>query len=189
MPDPLESEPDPDLVSRARSGHADAFRILVERHQDKLYSAVLRFCGDATDAEDILQRAFVNAWRKLPDFQGDSAFSTWMFRIAFNQAVSFRREGARHRRPSLDATDGEGRGIEPAVHSDPSDGPVADDERRRVLRALDALDPGDRGILVLKDLEDKPYAEIAEILGIPVGTVRSRLFRARQALKEILKSA
>jgi RNA polymerase sigma-70 factor (ECF subfamily) len=161
---------DRDLVERARRGDADAFGLLVVRHQDRLYTAVLRFCGDAEDARDIVQRAFINAWRRLDSFKGDSAFSTWMYRIAFNESVSHRREGGRRRPVQMPET-----GVDP------------EDDRRVVQQALELLDPEERKILILKELEDRSYDDIAAILGIPKGTVRSRLFRARESLRERLK--
>lgn len=187
MADPLASLNDRQLVERAQKGDAEAFRILVERHQDRIYNAVLRFCGHAEDAFDICQRAFINAFRKLSDFKGDSAFSTWMYRIAFNQSVSFRREGGKTKPVSLQGRDDEPV-VEPAVEADPGGRLETDDNRRKVQQALQQLDPGDRQIIVLKDLEDRSYDEIARILDIPKGTVRSRLFRARQELKERLKA-
>jgi RNA polymerase sigma-70 factor (ECF subfamily) len=173
---------DRDLVERARRGDADAFGLLVVRHQDRLYTAVLRFCGDAEDARDIVQRAFINAWRRLDSFKGDSAFSTWMYRIAFNESVSHRRDGGRRRPVQMPET-----GVDPADDRRPGDGLDREDDRRVVQQALDLLDPEERKILILKELEDRSYDDIAAILGIPKGTVRSRLFRARESLRERLK--
>jgi len=189
---PPEVPGDRDLIERARRGDRDAFGMLVVRHQDRIYTAVLRFCGDEEDARDIAQRAFVNAWRRLDSFKGDSAFSTWMYRIAFNESVSFRREGGRRRVVPLQGRDGEA-GPEPADDRRPGDRLEVEESRRQVQEALNQLDPEERKILILKELEDRSYDEIAEILEIPKGTVRSRLFRARDALREklrvLLKSA
>jgi len=183
---PSEVPGDRDLVERARRGDGDAFGMLVVRHQDRIYTAVLRFCGDAEDARDIVQRAFLNAWRRLASFKGDSAFSTWMYRIAFNESVSFRREGGRRKLVSLQGRDGEP-GPEPADDRRPGDRLDSDENRRKVQEALNLLDPEERKILILKELDDRSYDEIAEILEIPKGTVRSRLFRAREALREKLR--
>jgi RNA polymerase sigma-70 factor (ECF subfamily) len=170
---------DRELLERARRGDGDAFGLLVVRHQDRIYTAVLRFCGDAEDARDIVQRAFLNAWRRIDSFKGDSAFSTWMYRIAFNESVSFRREGGRLRQVEP--------GAEPADDRRPGDRLDSDENRAKVQEALGRLDPDDRKIIILKELDERSYDEIAEILEIPKGTVRSRLFRAREALREELK--
>lgn len=178
--------PDRELVDRARRGDRDAFGTLVVRHQDRLYTAVLRFCGDAEDARDIVQRAFVNAWRRLESFKGDSAFSTWMYRIAFNESVSFRREGGRRKHVSLSGDDADSR-PEPTDDRRPADRLESSESCAQVQEALNQLDPEERKILILKELEDRSYDDIADILGIPKGTVRSRLFRAREALRERLR--
>src|SRR5437660_8274976 len=87
--------PDRELVLLCQKSNPDAFTELVFRHQDRIYTAISRFCGNAEDASDITQRAFINAFRKITEFKGDAAFSTWIYRIAFNQAISFRRENKR----------------------------------------------------------------------------------------------
>jgi RNA polymerase sigma-70 factor, ECF subfamily len=180
---PGDAPSDRDLVQRARQGDRDAFGLLVVRHQDRIYTAVLRFCGDAEDARDIVQRAFINAWRRLDSFKGDSAFSTWMYRIAFNESVSFRREGGRKRGVSLDGA----KAVEPADDRGPGDRMESVEAQGKVQEALNRLDPEERKILILKELEDRSYDEIAEILEVPKGTVRSRLFRARESLRGALK--
>ncbi|HEY3226945.1 MAG TPA: sigma-70 family RNA polymerase sigma factor [Planctomycetota bacterium] len=177
---------DRDLVERSRRGDGEAFGRLVERHQDRIYTAVLRFCGDPEDARDIVQRAFINAWRRLEAFKGDCAFSTWMYRIAFNESVSFRREGGRRKLVPIQGRDEEPV-AEPVDDRRPSERMEVEEGRRKVQEALNLLDPGERKILILKELEERSYDEIAEILEIPKGTVRSRLFRAREALREKLK--
>lgn len=183
----LREKPDRELVSAAQQGGADAFNELVRRHQDRVYTAVTRFCGNAEDAADIVQRAFVNAWRKIADFQNDSAFFTWLYRIAFNQAISFKREG---RRPmaSIEGGREDGPSLEPAAEQDPAGRLESEETQKKVQQALDGLEAGDRQIILLKDLQGHSYDEIAAVLGIPKGTVRSRLHRARLELKERLKS-
>jgi RNA polymerase sigma-70 factor, ECF subfamily len=178
--------PDRELVERARKGDGDAFGLLVVRHQDRIYTAVLRFCGDADDARDIVQRAFLNAWRRLDSFKGDAAFSTWMYRIAFNESVSFRRESGRRRLVPLQGPDGES-GPEPADDRRPGDRLESAEARGQVQQALTLLDPDERKIIILKELDGRSYDEIAEIMDIPKGTVRSRLFRAREVLRDKLR--
>jgi RNA polymerase sigma-70 factor (ECF subfamily) len=179
---------DRDLVRRAQRGDLDAFNRLVTRHQDKIFNAVFRFCGNYEDACDITQRAFINAFRKVAEFEGDSAFTTWMYRIAFNQSVSFRRETGRQRSVSLFGKDDE-MVVEPAVPPAHDERMESQENQRKVQQALNQLDDDDRRIIVLKDLEDRSYDDIAAILDIPKGTVRSRLHRARLALKEKLKAS
>ncbi|MBI2899077.1 MAG: sigma-70 family RNA polymerase sigma factor [Planctomycetes bacterium] len=181
------ADSDRELVRRAQDGDPDAFNELVLRHQEKIFNAVYRFCSHWEDACDITQRAFVNAFRKIGEFKGDSAFTTWMYRIAFNQSVSFRRETGRQKTVSLTSKDDE-MVREPAFEHNPSERLETDDSRRKVQQALAALDDDDRKIIVLKDLQGYSYDEIAAILDIPKGTVRSRLHRARLALKTKLKS-
>jgi len=183
----IENLDDRQLVQKAQQGDGEAFRILVVRHQDRIFNAVLRFCGNHEDACDITQKAFINAFRKMSEFKGDSAFSTWMYRIAFNLSVSFRRDAGRQRIVSIHGKDDELL-IEPAVDRPPGERMENEDNQRKVQEALNGLDPDDRKIIVLKELEERSYDDIASILGIPKGTVRSRLFRARIALKERLKA-
>ena len=182
----LKELPDRELVVRCQRLEADAFNELVVRHQDRVYAAVVRFCGNAEDALDIVQRAFINAFRKIGDFKNDSAFSTWIYRIAFNPAISFRRE---NRRPavSIHSKDDEGLVAEPAEERPPGEAMESEETRAKVQRALELLAEEDRQIIILKDLQGHSYDEIAEILAIPKGTVRSRLHRARLDLKEKLK--
>lgn len=178
--------PDRELVARCQLGEADAFNELVGRHQDRVYAAVTRFCGNGEDAADVVQRAFINAYRKISEFKGDAAFSTWIYRIAFNQAISFRRE---NRRPSvsLHAKDEDGLIAEPVDERAPGESMETEETRKKVQQALERLEEEDRQIIILKDLQGHSYDEIAAILQIPKGTVRSRLHRARMELKEKLK--
>jgi len=179
---PSDLPADRELVDRARRGDGDAFGLLVVRHQDRIYTAVLRFCGDAEDARDIVQRAFLNAWRRLESFKGDAAFSTWMYRIAFNESVSFRREGGRRRLAPLTES-----APEPADDRRPGDRLDSAEARGQVQQALSLLDPDERKIIILKELDGRSYDEISEIMEIPKGTVRSRLFRAREVLRDKLR--
>ena len=178
--------PDGELVRRCQGGEGQAFNELVVRHQDKIYNLLCRFCGNAEDAGDVSQRTFINAFRKIAEFKGDSAFSTWIYRIAFNQAVSFRRE-QKHRPVSLTQKEEEPL-HEPADERAPEEGLESDETRRKVQQALALLDEADRRVILLKDIQGCSYDEIADALRIPKGTVRSRLHRARLELKAKLKS-
>lgn len=182
----LRELPDRELVERCKRSESGAFDELVARHQDRIYTAVTRFCGNPEDAADIVQRAFINAFRKIQEFAGDSAFSTWVYRIAFNQAISFRREN-RRTTVSIYAKDDE-KAVEPAVESNPSEKLEGEETQKKVQQALETLEEGDRQIILLKDLQGHSYDDIAAIMQIPKGTVRSRLHRARLELKSRLKS-
>ena len=178
--------PDRELVARCQLGEADAFNELVGRHQDRVYAAVTRFCGNGEDAADVVQRAFINAYRKISEFKGDAAFSTWIYRIAFNQAISFRRE---NKRPAVSIySKDDDKVVEPAVDTNPTEKLEGEETQKKVQQALEQLEEGDRQIILLKDLQGHSYDEIAGIMQIPKGTVRSRLHRARLELKSKLKS-
>lgn len=183
----LRDLPDRELVRRCQAGEPQAFNELVSRHQDKIYNLAFRFCGNREDAGDITQRAFINAFRKIHDFKGDAAFSTWIYRIVFNQAVSFRREH-KHDAVSLYSSRDEEMMVEPSEDRNPTEGMESEETRRKVQQALDLLEEADRKIILLKDLQGNSYDEIAAIMGVPKGTVRSRLHRARLELKAKLKS-
>jgi len=180
----VKSRPDDDLglVAAARSGDLEAFGELVRRYQDRLCATLHRLTGRPEDARDLVQDAFLRAYQKLGRFHGESGFYTWIYRIAVNLALSDRRRGKGSIRISLD-------GIDPADPSgviDPS-GPLETAERDALIHsALQALPPDHRAVVVMKDLDGLRYEEIAKMLGVPVGTVRSRLHRARAELRERL---
>ncbi len=188
---------DRDLVGRAQAGDREAFDTLLLRHQDTIFNAVLKLVGDHHRALDVAQEVFLRAFRALGRFKGDSAFSTWLYRIALNLCAT---ERARRRRPlearmlSLDApspADGDGRrpDLEPEDRrgSNPGDDVMSVECHEHVQRAIDSLEEEFRSVVVLRDLCDLSYEEMAEILGCPIGTVRSRLHRARLRLEEALR--
>ena len=181
---------DRDLIRQSRAGAAEAFGVLVERHQDRLYAALFRMLGSADEAREAAQDAFVHAYQKLHTFQGNSAFSTWLFRIAVNAAFSRKRRSKRYL-TTLDGARGES-GHELADHracADPSQSIEQSETQRIVREALASLHEDYRTALVLKEMEGLRYEEIAEIVGIPIGTVRSRIHRARNELREKLRIA
>lgn len=180
------------LVRSAAGGRPEAFDALVLRHQDRLYGIVHRLVGDPEKAMDLVQETFLKAWRGLPSFEGGSAFFTWLYRIARNVVTSAARyEGVRPKiRVALHGADEDGGSMEiEAADAGPELRLSADERRSLVLGAIAALPPDFREIVVLRDMEDRAYEEIADLLEIPVGTVRSRLHRARMELKERLKHA
>ena len=179
--------PDADLVRRCQAGDRASFDPLVLRHQDRIYNALLRFTGDRDRAGDIAQKAFLNAFLKIRDFQGDAAFGTWLYRIAFNLAVSEFRGRPRERRLAFGEEE-DGGMPEPAGNGPaPGDRLATAETQRAVQEAIRGLDEEFREAVVLRDIEGLSYEEIASVLGIAIGTVRSRLHRARELLKERLK--
>ena len=176
---------DIELVQAALGGDKEAFGQLVVRYQDRVFNTLVRVLGNREDAGDIVQDAFVQAYVKLDSFRGDARFYTWLYRIAMNLALSHRRR----RKPteSLDETK-TNIGDEPAAQYPTAAEQLIARERAALLQqALLKLNVEHRQILALRELEACSYEEIAEILELPVGTVRSRLFRARLQLKEQLQ--
>jgi RNA polymerase sigma-70 factor (ECF subfamily) len=179
---------DDDLIRAGRSGNTEAFGALVGRYQGRLYPTVLRLTGCADEAQDLLQEAFLRAYRNFDRFQGDSSFYTWIYRIAVNLALS----GRRRRRIRTLRLGEEHQGHVVALPRDPrGDDPAAPLERAEreqvIQEALNALAPDYRSVIVLKEFDGLAYDEISAVLGIPIGTVRSRLHRARCELRDQLR--
>lgn len=166
-----------------------AFRMLIVRHQDRMHKLVSGYTKDPLEAEDVTQEVFVKVFKKLEGFQGDSAFFTWLYRIAVNTAIDW--TGKKKRRPvhlSEDLTSLEGQRSSTERSPDAPDAGMLLDERARVTRQiLEELTPQYRAVLVLREFEDLSYLEIAETLECSLGTVESRLFRARAQFRGILE--
>lgn len=176
---------DAQIIAEVRQGKTAAFNELVLKYQDRLLNAVVYISGGREEAEDVVQDAFVQAFVKLNSFGGNSAFFTWLYRIAINAAISRRRK--RKGDSSIDARL-EQRGEEPADDEEGAEDRVLREERAsQVQTALAALSEEHRTILVLREMEDCDYDEIAAIIDVPVGTVRSRLHRARLQMREQLE--
>ena len=192
------SEVDPtdlEAVTRAAKGDHEAFRVLVERYQDRAYGLALRVMRDEEQARDVLQDAFLKAYRSLDRFEGRSSFYTWFYRVVMNLCID-----AKRRRPAgrmvewdeahaLETPIGTGLdAVDPARHQ--SEGPAGDLERaelRETLqRAIEKLPDDARQTLVLREVDGLTYSEIAKLLGIPKGTVMSRLHHARRRLRALL---
>ncbi|MDH7599015.1 MAG: sigma-70 family RNA polymerase sigma factor [Sedimentisphaerales bacterium] len=185
------------LLARCRQGDVAAMETLVLRYQDRLYNAILRICGDPEDAAELTQDTFVKVIEALDRFRGKSSFYTWAFRIAINLALNHCQRRRRIGQRSLDADEDQGRSEASErlrdLLSDPGSADpavVAQDRELQVLarRALLELDEQQRVMIVLRDIEGMSYAQIAEVLDIELGTVRSRLSRAREALRRVLES-
>lgn len=182
---------DTDLVNQCRRGDSSAFGGLVARYQDRVFNACLRLCGNRNDAEEFAQEAFVKAYVSLDRFDGRASFYTWLFRIAVNLTISAHRKARPGPMVSMQAriADGDGQSLADRMEGNgemPHDRCVSNEREVAVAKALAALDEEQKSVIVLRDIEALGYTEIAEILGVPTGTVKSRLHRARLALRELL---
>lgn len=178
---------DTDLITSALDGDRAAFGDLVRRYQDRLYHSVFHICGAAEDAQDIVQDAFVQAFVKLASFQRQSAFYTWLYRIALNLLISRQRRA----RPAMSLDAQRQSGGEPVDGREQAVATTMEQQDRvmQVQAALLALDENQRRVLVLREMEGWSYDTIAELLELPVGTVRSRLHRARMEMRSLLQAA
>jgi RNA polymerase sigma-70 factor (ECF subfamily) len=180
-----EAISDAECVRKLQRGETDAFETLIRRHQKTIFNLAYRMLGDYDEAAEISQETFLSAYRAIDNFRGDANFSTWLYRIALNHATTRRKSLNTRQQRSVPIEN-----TEPA--SDPHPGPAESMEkkeiRQRVQQALNKLDPEDAAVILLRDLQDVPYEEVARVLEIPIGTVKSRLHRARQALKSELAS-
>jgi RNA polymerase sigma-70 factor, ECF subfamily len=172
---------DAECVRRVQQGDTDCFEILVRRHQKAIFNLVYRLLGDYDEAAEISQEVFLSAFKSIHQFRGDANFSTWLYRIGLNHASTRRKSlnTAQRHHTSLD-------GMEVSSDGDPAKNVEQKETQRRVQEALNRLDPDDARIILLRDLQDVTYEDVAEMLDIPVGTVKSRLHRARQALRVCL---
>ena len=164
------------LIERARAGDTAAFRVLVGQHRERAYALALRLTGAPADAEEVAQDAFLKAWRALPGFRGEARFGTWLHRIVARLALDRRErlvERARRETPAAEAPEI----VDLAV-------PEADDPGPRLTRLLDRLPERARAAVVLYYYEDRSVAEVARTLGVPEGTVKTLLSRARVTLRE-----
>ncbi len=169
------------LIERSRNGDLDAFDRLVTAHQDRIFHAAYRITGNAEDAHDAAQETFVKAFRALPRYRHAAAFGTWLHRIAVNTALDIVRRRPQTPPAPLDDV------VLPATAHNPDSEAERREVQRRVHQALQRLSPDHRVVVVLRDLQGMAYEEIAAVLRIPVGTVRSRLSRARDALRGLLR--
>ncbi len=186
----LVSEDDRDAVRRVQAGDTEAFEPLVEKYKRKVFRLAYQVLRDQEEALDVAQEAFVKAFRALPAFKGDSAFYTWLFRITMNVALDRKRQRAT-RVKSLgtdDVTPEEWERTATSTDPDPEDVASGAERRERIRKGLDSLSEHHRTIIILSDIEGLQYREIAEVLGIPMGTVMSRLHHARKRLREVLGS-
>ncbi len=196
----LEAAREAEWLRKAQKGDRAAYGQIVVAYQDRLYNAVLRVVGDHEEARELTQEAFTRGLMKLDSFRGDASPYTWLFRIAVNLAISQLRKVHRHRVFSLSSSNGNGRhdtsddqasNLMDALARDRAQLPPQELERReqneQVLAALGRLDAEYRAVLVMRDIEGFDYQQMADVLDLPLGTLKSRLFRARLALRDELK--
>lgn len=175
---------DGELIERVRNGETRLFAELMHRHQDAVYGMALRFVGSRTDAEDVAQEVFLRAYRGIEGFKGDAKLSTWLYRITFNLCADWlrRNRGPGRAVASIDKPD-----MLADERVDLEKGLVVSEERERVRRALDGLEGIYRGVILLLYYQKMSYDQIAEILGVPLKTVETRLYRARKMLRKALE--
>ncbi|MEV5374755.1 RNA polymerase sigma factor SigM [Streptomyces nondiastaticus] len=175
---------DADLLARHVAGDPDAFGVIVRRHRDRLWAVALRTLGDREEAADAVQDALVSAYRAAHTFRGQSAVTTWLHRITVNACLDRARKAASRRTAPLAETERLDQLIEP--HESAAAPAERGDLHRELLQALSTLPPDQRAALVLVDMQGYPVAEAAEVLDVPVGTVKSRCARGRARLLPIL---
>lgn len=191
---PLASLPDDELVERARRRDVAAFEELIARHEEKVYRLAMRFVRNETDAREILQETFLSAWRNLESFQGRAQFASWIHRVAVNAALMLLRSQRRHPQVAVEDVEPEAlgeaaqqAGATLAAATDwsrrPDDHFQSEELRRHIQTAVDALPESQRAVFLLRDVDGLSTDETAELLGVTVPTIKTRLHRARLALR------
>lgn len=185
------------LIEQCRQGDSAAIERLVLKYQNRIYNVVLKICADPDDAAELTQETFVKVIENLGKFEGRSSFYTWAFRIAVNLTLNYCQRNAKLAVRSLDSEEGyydqqATHALKELLSDDRSPDPAAMAQNKEVyeiaIKALSQLDEAQRTVIVLRDIEGMSYARIAEVLGIELGTVRSRLSRARTKLRDILEA-
>ncbi|HEY7088128.1 MAG TPA: sigma-70 family RNA polymerase sigma factor [Tepidisphaeraceae bacterium] len=199
---PASASREAELFRKAQSGDRGAFGQIVLLFQDRLYNAILRMVGDSDEARELTQETFTRALVKIDSFRGEAQPYTWLFRIAVNLSISQLRKVHRHRTFSLDHPVGQGNGdgrysgdqasglvdrLAEKRAEDPGDAALRREQNEQVVAALGRLDAEYRAVLVMRDIEGFDYQQMADVLSLPLGTLKSRLFRARLALRDELR--
>ena len=186
-----EREVDQQLVARAQRGDKRAFELLVMKYQRRLGRLLSRWVRDPAEVEDVTQEAFIKAYRALPSFRGESAFYTWLYRIAINTAKNYLVALGRRAPTTTGFDNEEAEGFEDADQLRDSNTPETELEGKQVAavvnKAIDALPEDLRTAITLREIEGLSYDEIANVMNCPIGTVRSRIFRAREAIATELR--
>ena len=184
------SAADPQLVEWSRGGDMEAFEELVARHRDKIFARAILMVRNEEEALDLSQEAWVKAWQRLVQFQGESSFATWITRIVINLCLDHLRRQKRVRAESVEALEEESGGVErqmPVELVNPTEGLEKEEMRQRIDEAMEKLTDAHRTVLMLHEFEGLEYKEIAKRVGISIGTVMSRLFYARRRLAALLQ--
>jgi len=186
-----DREIDQQLVERAQRGDKHAFELLVSKYQRKLARLLSRFIRDSTEVEDVTQEAFIKAYRALPTFRGDSAFYTWLYRIGINTAKNYLVAMGRRAPTTTDIDSEDAEGFEDGEHlrdlNTPENQMMSRQVAETVNQTLEELPEELRTAITLREIEGLSYEDIANIMNCPIGTVRSRIFRAREAIAEQLR--
>lgn len=185
----LSSADDKNLVKSAKGGDMAAYEELVARHRDKIFARAYSMTRNEEDAVDLSQEAWVKAWQRLKQFQGDSSFATWITRITINLCLDHLRKQKRQRAESIEVLDEESGGVErrmPIVTVNPTERLERGELRVKIDAALSQLSESHRTVLVLHEFEEMEYKEIAKTMGCSIGTVMSRLFYARRKMAVLL---
>ena len=180
-----EQNTDQALVERVQGGDKKAFDLLVLKYQQRIMKVLSRYVRDHSEVQDLAQEAFIKAYRALPNFRGDSAFYTWLYRIAINTAKNFVvAQGRRPPNDDIEATEAEQYDGESALkdYASPEREALRDEIKETVFKAIDELPEDLKTAITLRELEGMSYEEIADAMDCPIGTVRSRIFRAREAI-------
>ncbi len=196
MTNECTSMDDSNLVQLCQQGDSDAMEQLILKYQNRIYNVILKICADPDDAAELTQETFVKVIENIDKFQGKSRFYTWAFRIAVNLTLNYCQRNAKLDISSLDAEKAEenraAQAMKEFLEDDNSPDPVSVAQNKELcdltIKALVKLDESQKAIIVLRDIEGMNYAQIAEVLNIELGTVRSRLSRARGRLREILEA-
>lgn len=185
-----EAGGDNEVIDRVRGGDVEAFSILVRRYQKRMLNAAFRMCGDYEDSCDIVQDSFLSAFKSLKGFRGEASFPTWLTGIVMNKTRNrLKQKGLHNSTVSLDGEGPEGSCFQdlPAGDRSPFEEMCNKEIQDAVQSCIGTVDPQFREVMVLRDIQQYSYSEVGDILGLAEGTVKSRLFRAREAMKECLK--
>lgn len=187
----FEDREESEVVSAAKAGDAAAFEELVRRHGDKMFRRALSMMRDEDTALDMAQMAWIKAWKRLTQFQGDSSFATWMTRVTINVCLDHIRKAKRWKfAESIEEMEENSGGVErklPIIETNPTERLEREELKKKIDKALAQLSEGHRAVIVMHTFEEMAYKEIAESMGCSIGTVMSRLFYARRNLASILK--
>ncbi|MGQ9633756.1 MAG: sigma-70 family RNA polymerase sigma factor [Bryobacteraceae bacterium] len=183
--------PETRLVEGLRAGEESAYEALIQQFQQPVYNLVARLLADPAEACDVVQEVFLKVFRKIGSFRGDSSLKTWIYRIAVNEAHNHSRWHGRHHRNQVGLEEaGEARSVSEGLVSpgvSPYEYVLGQEWQHMLEAALAELDPPFRSVLVLRDVEDLSYEEISQILQLPLGTVKSRILRGREALRRSME--